>query len=106
MNKKNKDMLIPFNDIKDKHIGPIGTKRRTKFDAYVKAGSIYPILKEIRKNKNISQSDLSKLIKIGESKISKIESGTWDVQLSMLIRILNGLDAELIIKYNDKQWEI
>lgn len=106
MSEKNEDMLIPFNDIKDKYIGPIGTRERIKFDANVKAGGIYPILKEIRKNKNMSQSELSKLIKVGKSDISKIESGKWDIQLSTFIKMLDGLNVKLIIKHSDKQWEI
>lgn len=53
-------------------------------------------LKVARKQKGISQRNLSIKTKIPQSHISKIENGATDVQISSLIEITRALDLELM----------
>lgn len=50
-----------------------------------------------RKEKNISQSTLSKIIGIQQASLSKIENGEGNPSIQTLQRIAKGLDKKLII---------
>ena len=50
-----------------------------------------------RKEKNISQSTLSKIIGIQQASLSKIENGEGNPIIQTLQRIAKGLDKKLII---------
>ena len=50
-----------------------------------------------RKEKNISQSKLSKIIGIQQASLSKIENGEGNPSIQTLQRIAKGLDKKLII---------
>ena len=50
-----------------------------------------------RKEKNISQATLSKIIGIQQASLSKIENGEGNPSIQTLQRIAKGLDKKLII---------
>ena len=50
-----------------------------------------------RKEKNMSQSTLSKIIGIQQASLSKIENGEGNPSIQTLQRIAKGLDKKLII---------
>jgi transcriptional regulator with XRE-family HTH domain len=48
----------------------------------------------VRGNKGLSLRELSTKCELDSSQISKIENGTWDVQLSTIFELAKGLDVE------------
>jgi DNA-binding XRE family transcriptional regulator len=52
-------------------------------------------LKEIRKNKGLSQFNLAKLINVYPQKISEVELGKRDFKLAEAIRAAHVLDVEI-----------
>ena len=50
-----------------------------------------------RKEKNMSQSTLSKIIGIQQASLSKIENGEGNPSIQTLQRIAKGLDKKLVI---------
>lgn len=52
-------------------------------------------LLQTRQDKNISQSELGKMVGLPQSHISKIESGKCDLRLSGLLDIAHNLGYEL-----------
>jgi HTH-type transcriptional regulator/antitoxin HipB len=54
-------------------------------------------LKVARKKKNLSQRDLSDMVGIPQSHISKIEMGMVDLQISSLIHLARALDLEPVL---------
>jgi transcriptional regulator with XRE-family HTH domain len=57
---------------------------------------IIAALKDARKEKGLSQRDLSKQAGVPQSHISKIETGSVDIQLSSLIELARVLDLEVM----------
>jgi len=55
-------------------------------------------IKAARKQKGLSQRELSQRTKIPQSHLSKIENGTVDLQLSSLLEIVRSLDLELLLE--------
>lgn len=56
---------------------------------------IIETLRNVRQTKGLSQKELSNRAGIPQSHLSKIESGTVDIQLSSLVQIARALDLEL-----------
>jgi len=77
-----------FEEHLDKRYGKIGTPKRTDFEIKAKAFAIGEILRNARKEANMTQEDLAKKTGTRKSFISRIENGHSDIQLSTLYRIV------------------
>jgi HTH-type transcriptional regulator/antitoxin HipB len=84
-----------INELLDRDIGIKGTPEREKFDAKVQAGVIAAQLKELRKQKNLTQQQLADLVGMDKGGISKIEKGTRNLTLETINRIAHSLGAKV-----------
>lgn len=57
---------------------------------------IFCLLKQERKRKYLSQSDLASIVGTSSSYISNFENGMIDPRWSTLLRVLHALDVRLI----------
>lgn len=80
--------ITTFDEHLDKRYGKIGTETRTQFDIKSKAFAIGEILKEARKEANMTQEELANKTGTRKSFISRIENGHSDIQLSTLYRLV------------------
>jgi len=80
--------ITTFDDHLDSRYGKIGSKKRTEFEIKAKAFAIGEILREARKEANMTQEELAKKTGTKKSFISRIENGHSDIQLSTLYRIV------------------
>ena len=80
--------ITTFDEHLDERYGKIGTEKRVDFEIRAKAFAIGEILREARKDANMTQEQLA--IKTGTRKsfISRIENGHSDIQLSTLYRLV------------------
>jgi ribosome-binding protein aMBF1 (putative translation factor) len=67
--------------------GEKGTLKRTDFEAKAKAFAIGEMIKEERKQANLTQEQLAEKIGAKKSYISRIENGKSDIQLSTLFKL-------------------
>lgn len=72
---------------------------RKEYEALENEYSIKNLLLESRKEKNLTQEQLSKVIGIDRADISKLERGEGNPTLSTLERIAEGLDMRLRIQF-------
>jgi len=84
---KNKE-LTTFDEYLEKRYGPIGSLKRTEFDIKAKAFAIGEIIRDGRKQANMTQEQLAKKTGTRKSFISRIENGHSDIQLSTLYRLV------------------
>jgi ribosome-binding protein aMBF1 (putative translation factor) len=80
--------LTTFDEHLDQRYGKIGTEKRTEFEIKAKAFAIGEILREARKQANLTQEELAKKTGTRKSFISRIENGHSDIQLSTLYRLV------------------
>ncbi len=80
--------ITTFDEHLDKRYGEIGSKKRTEFEIKAKAFAIGEILREARKEANMTQEELAHKTGTRKSFISRIENGHSDIQLSTLYRIV------------------
>ncbi len=92
--------ITTFDEHLDQRYGKVGTEKRIEFEIKAKAFAIGEILRDARKEAQMTQEELA--IKTGTKKsfISRIENGHSDIQLSTLYRIVEigfGKRVSLII---------
>lgn len=85
---KAKEKIKTFSQHLTERYGEIGTEKRTEFEIKAKAFAIGEIIREERKQANMTQEQLANKIGAKKSYISRIENGHTDIQLSTLYRLV------------------
>lgn len=80
--------ITTFDEHLDQRYGMIGTLKRTEFEIKAKAFAIGEILREARKEAQMTQEQLAQKTGTRKSFISRIENGHSDIQLSTLYRLV------------------
>lgn len=76
-----------FEELLQAKYGSIGTQNRDEFEQKAQYYVISEMLKEARKEANMTQEQLAEKIGTKKSYISRLENGKCDIQLSTLYRI-------------------
>ncbi|MCL2328239.1 MAG: helix-turn-helix domain-containing protein [Bacteroidetes bacterium] len=76
-----------FDELLDIKYGKIGAKERDAFEERAQYFVISEMLKETRKEAQITQEQLAEKVGTKKSYISRLENGKCDIQLSTLFRI-------------------
>jgi HTH-type transcriptional regulator / antitoxin HipB len=76
-----------FDELLDIKYGKLGTERRDTFEEKAQYFVISEMLKEARKEANMTQEQLAEKVGTKKSYISRLENGKCDIQLSTLYRI-------------------
>ncbi|KDN55943.1 helix-turn-helix domain-containing protein [Flavobacterium seoulense] len=93
---KNYDNIKTFDELIELEHGNIGTENRNKYEENSQMFIISEMLKEARKNANLTQEQLAEKTGTKKSYISKIENAKGNIQLSTLIRIFEiGLNKRI-----------
>ena len=79
--------LKSFDELLDKKYGKVGDFKRNKFEEKSQMFIISEMLKEARKDANMTQEQLAERAGTKKSYISKLENAKGNIQLSTLIRI-------------------
>jgi DNA-binding XRE family transcriptional regulator len=90
------DNIKNFEELIDVEHGKIGTETRNKYEENSQMFIISEMLKEARKDANLTQEQLAEKAGTKKSYISKIENAKGNIQLSTLIRIFEiGLNRRI-----------
>jgi len=93
--KKDK-IITTFEEHLEERYGRIGSKTRTDFDIKAKAFAIGEIIKDERKQSNMTQEELARRTGTQKIFISRIENGHSDIQLSTLYKLIEqGLGKKI-----------
>lgn len=76
-----------FDELLDIKYGKIGNEKRDDFEEKAQYFVISKMLKEARKEANMTQEQLAEKVGTKKSYISRLENGKCDIQLSTLYRI-------------------
>ena len=99
METKNKNVKN-FSQHLDERYGKTGTKKRTEFEIKAKSFAIGELIKEERKQAQLTQEQLAEKIGAKKSYISRIENGKTDIQLSTLYRLIEfGLGRKINLTF-------
>ena len=97
-------LCVTFNeelDISEETLYQNGVKYDQKKEQKKMENAIYSLCKYCRKDKKVTQKEMSDYTKIPQSGIARIESGKSDIHLSTLLSYLTPLGLKLAICKND-----
>ena len=87
-----------INEHFDLKYGKVGTESRTNFEQNAEAYLIAELVKEKRKEANMTQQQLAEKLNVKRTYISKIERAVGDIRISTLRKIVEvGLGGTLQI---------
>ena len=88
--------VTDFEGLIEVEYGKIGTKSRNEYEEKAQMFIISEMLKEARKEANLTQEQLAEKTGTKKSYISKLENAKGNIQLSTLIRIFEqGLNKRI-----------
>jgi len=95
MEKTEKLQIYTLDQVKDKHIGKVGTTKRDKYEYELKLEILGEMIKAARKERHLTQAELGKLIGVQKSQISRLEKNTKNVTIETILRVFKALKAKV-----------
>lgn len=82
-----------LDQVTDEIVGKIGTPNRNQFEYDLQMDLIGNAIKQTRKERNLTQEELGKLIGVQKAQISKLEKNAGNVTLETVIKVFTALKA-------------
>ena len=84
-----------LDQVQDKLIGKIGTPEREVFEYELQMDLIGKAIKQTRRERNLTQEELVKLIGVKKAQISRLENNASNVTMDTLLRVFAALKAKV-----------
>ncbi|HHV85855.1 MAG TPA: helix-turn-helix transcriptional regulator [Petrimonas sp.] len=96
MTTKNKELkMYTFDQIKDEFIGQIGTEKRIRYEQELQLEILGELIRKIRLERNLTQTELGKLIGVQRAQISKLENHTSNVTMETILKVFGALRTKV-----------
>jgi transcriptional regulator with XRE-family HTH domain len=82
-------------EMKDKHIGKVGTKQRDVYENELSMDVLGRMIKTTRQERNLTQEQLGQLVGVQKSQISKLESSANSATIDTILKVFNALRAKI-----------
>ena len=82
-------------EMKDKHIGKVGTKERDEYEYELRMDVLGKMIKTARQERNLTQEELGRLVGVQKAQISKLESSTNSATIDTILKVFKALKAEI-----------
>jgi len=105
---ENKLRIYTFDEAKDKHLGKIGTDKRDKYEYELRLDLLGEMIKQARKERHLTQSQLGEMLGVQKSQISRIERNTKNVTIETILRVFRALKAKVNfnVEFIDGEFDI
>ena len=80
---------------KNKYIGEIGAEKRDKYEYELRLDLLGEMIKQTRKERHLTQSELGELIGVQKSQISRIERNAKNVTIETILKVFKALKARV-----------
>ena len=84
-----------LSEMKDKYIGKNGTKEREEYEYELRMDVLGKLIKTARKERNLTQEQLGKLIGVKKAQISKLENSANSATIDTILKVFKALKAEI-----------
>jgi DNA-binding XRE family transcriptional regulator len=84
-----------LEEMTDTHVGKIGTLKRDAFENELRLDLLGQTIKNIRKERNLTQEALGQLIGVKKAQISKIENSLTDARFDTILKVFKALNAKV-----------
>lgn len=82
-------------EMKDELIGKVGTQERDEYEYELRMEVLGQMIKAARKERNLTQEELGKLVGVKKAQISKLESSANSATIGTIIKVFKALRAEI-----------
>ena len=82
-------------DMKDKYIGKRGTKAREEYEYELRMEVLGKMIKAARKERNMTQEELGRLVGVQKAQISKLESSANSATIDTILKVFKALKADV-----------
>ncbi|WP_240509569.1 helix-turn-helix transcriptional regulator [Geofilum rhodophaeum] len=93
--KKDPMKTTSLDELTDKYIGKKGTPKRDSFENELRLDLLGEAIKQARKERNLTQEQLGKLIGVQKAQISKIENSLTDARFETILKVFKALNAKI-----------
>lgn len=87
-----------LDEVKDRFIGVKGTLEREDFEFELKLDTLGEMIKSARKERDLTQEELGKLVGVQKSQISKLEKNASNVTIQTVLKVFTALRANVNFK--------
>ncbi|OYU65652.1 MAG: transcriptional regulator [Cytophagaceae bacterium BCCC1] len=84
-----------LEEMKDKHIGKSGTPKRDAYENELRLEILGKTIKELRKERKLTQEQLGELVGVKKAQISKIENSFTDARFDTILKVFKALNAKI-----------
>lgn len=82
-------------EMKDKYIGKVGTTERDEYEYELRMDILGKMIKAARKERNLTQEELGRLVGVQKAQISKLESSANSATIDTILKVFKALKAEI-----------
>ena len=103
MGKKIK--TVSLDTMIDKHIGKRGSEKREAFENELRIDLLGQAIRQARKEQQLTQEDLGKLVGVQKAQISKIENSVKNARFETILKVFEALGAKISfdVELNNKK---
>ncbi len=97
-----------LDEVQDELIGKKGSPERDLFEYELQLDLIGKAIKQTRKERNLTQEELGKMVGVQKAQISRLENNAGNVTMDTLLRVFTALKAKVKfqVELTDFQFEI
>jgi len=108
MEKTGKMRMMTLDQLKDKHLGKLGTPERDAYEFELKVDILGEMIKSVRKERHLTQEQLGELVGVNKSQISKLERNTKNVTIETVLKVFRALKTNIkfTVEKIDEQYEL
>jgi DNA-binding XRE family transcriptional regulator len=93
--KKKGLKTVSLEEVTEKYIGKKGTVEREAFEYELSLDLLGEAIKQARKERNLTQEELGKLVGVQKAQISKIENSLSDARFETILKVFKALNAKI-----------
>ncbi|PZX20336.1 helix-turn-helix protein [Breznakibacter xylanolyticus] len=93
--ENNKLTSYTLEQAKDTFIGKVGSESRDKYEYELRLDLLGEMIKQTRKERNMTQTELGELIGVQKSQISRIERNAKNVTIETILKVFKALKARV-----------
>ena len=87
--------IYTLDEAKDRHLGKVGTDKRDNYEYELRLDLLGEMIKQTRKERHLTQSQLGELIGVQKSQISRIERNAKNVTIETILKVFRALKAKV-----------
>ena len=91
----NKFKTVSLDNMIDKHVGKLGTKRRDAFENELRIDLLGQAIKQARQERQLTQEQLGELVGVQKAHISKIENSFTNARFDTILKVFDALGARI-----------